>query len=437
MSTTAYERASTTEGGVGRVSERLDVGFVPAECPGAPGSGAVETSTLLIERLSEHHDLTVYVSSQMDSADADLPAEDRVEYVLHDNLSKLPHPIAAKHEALREELPAMERHDMVHSYSSAFIPLLAELDVPTLSTLNSYVPVCPKGDMMYHGEEKCSGPSPAKCASCIATTAVKRRQGVERELRASYSSLGKIDLVQKSMKRANDIDAYHALSPHLKEDYDALGFPGERTTVIPHFYDEAFHREEPDPDAGVDDGDPVTLLYVGALQDIKGLHVLIPGLAEMRERGHDVELEIVGAGPYEARLKELADGEGVADAIDWLGYVDHGDLPDVYDEADAFVYPGLIDEPFGRVVLEALSMRTPLLVSDVGSMDFIVGDAGEPFEAGNPSALADAFERLVADYDVYYAAIDEELPRFAPETVIGKYSELYREVAATKRVVTR
>jgi glycosyltransferase involved in cell wall biosynthesis len=333
----------------------------------------------------------------------------------------------------------MERHDMVHSYSSAFIPLLAELDVPTLSTLNSYVPVCPKGDMMYHGEEKCSGPSPTKCASCIATTAVKRRQGVERELRASYSSLGKIDLVQKSMKRAGDIDAYHALSPHLKEDYDALGFPGDRTTVIPHFYDEAFHREKPDPSAGVDDadGDPVTLLYVGALQDIKGLHVLIPGLAEMRNRGHDVELEIVGAGPYEARLKELADEEGVADAIDWLGYVDHGDLPDVYDEADAFVYPGLIDEPFGRVVLEALSMRTPLLVSDVGSMDFIVGDAGEPFEAGNPSALADAFERLVADYDAYYAAIDEELPRFAPETVIGKYSELYREVAATKRVVTR
>lgn len=430
-----YGRASTRKSEAGRVSERLDVGFVPAECPGAPGSGAVETSTLLIEHLSERHDLTVYVSSQMDAAEATLPAEDRVEYVLHDNLSKLPHPIVAKHEALRGELPAMERHDLVHSYSAAFIPLLAELDVPTLSTLNSYVPVCPKGDMMYHGEEKCSGPSPAKCVACIAATSAKRRQGVERELRASYSSLGKIDLVQKSIDRAGEIDAYHALSPHLADDYDALGFPRDRTTVIPHFYDEAFHREEPDPDAGIDDDEPVTLLYVGALQDIKGLHVLIPGLAEMRERGHDVELEIVGAGPYESRLKELAEERGVADAIDWLGYVDHGDLPGVYDEADAFVYPGLIDEPFGRVVLEALSMRTPLLVSDVGSMDYIVGDAGEPFAPGEPSALADAFERLVADYDARYAAIDDELDRFTPETIIGTYSDLYREVAAEKHVV--
>ena len=57
------------------VTERLDVGFVPAECPGANATGATHTSTLLIERLSEHHDLTVYVASQMDASDRDLPAQ--------------------------------------------------------------------------------------------------------------------------------------------------------------------------------------------------------------------------------------------------------------------------------------------------------------------------------------------------------------------------
>ncbi|WP_101298249.1 glycosyltransferase family 4 protein [Halegenticoccus soli] len=435
------------------MTERLNVGFVPAECPGAAGTGAVRTSTLLIERLSRRHDLTVYVSSQMDAAEADLPAQDRVEYVLHDNLSKLPHPITAKHRALRKELDALTRHDLVHSYSSAFVPVLADLNTPTLSTLNSYVPVCPKGDMMYHGERKCGGPSPLKCVGCVAATGLERRQGLERELRSAYSSLGKLDLVRKSMARADEIDAYHALSPHMKADYADLGFPADRITVIPHFYDEAFRREfrrsipadeasEVDLDGGsaalegdstaFEDG-PITLLYVGALQDIKGVHVLVRALPHIRSRGHNARLQIAGAGPFGDRLRALAREVGADEHIDWLGYVDHGDLPEVYGSADAFVYPGLIDEPFGRVVLEALSTRTPIVVSDVGSMDYIVGDAGELFKPGDELSLADAFDRLVADYDAHYGAIPDELDRFAPETVIEKFSELYRKVTAGRQ----
>jgi glycosyltransferase involved in cell wall biosynthesis len=418
------------------MSDRLDVGFVPAEVPGAAGSGAVETSTLLIERLSRRHDLTVYVSSQRDADGVDLPASDRANYVIHDGLAKLPHPIRRKHEALREELDAMDRHDLVHSYSSAFVPVLADLDVPTISTLNSYVPVCPKGDMMYRGERKCSGPRPSKCAGCIAATGLSRRQGLDRELRSAYVSLGKIDLVRSSRARAHDIDAYHALSPHMKTDYDALGFPGERITVIPHFYDESIVRDGAARNRGRKSlgGGPVTLAYVGALQDIKGVHVLIRALERLRARGHDAVLRVAGAGPYGDRLRALARECGVDDHVEWLGYVDHGEVADVYDSADVFVYPGLLDEPFGRVLLEALSTRTPLLASDVGSTDYIVGDAGELFTAGDPTALADAYERLIGDYDRRVDAIEDQLEQFAPETVEAAFSELYERVARREAI---
>lgn len=415
-----------------RVSERLDVGFVPAECPGAAGTGAVRTSTLLIERLSKHHDLTVYVSSQMDASTATLPAEDRVEYVIHDNLPKLPHPLTNKIDTLGEEIDALERHELVHSYSSAFIPVLAEIETPTLSTLNSYLPVCPKADMMYHGERKCSGPGRLKCASCVPATALKRRQGVDAELRGGYVSLGQIGFVFESIDRAWEIDAYHALSPHLVEDFGRLGFPDDRIEVIPHFYDEAFATigdgtDGTTPTPG-DDG-PITLLYVGALQDIKGVHVLVRGLAHVLNRGYDAELHVAGSGPYEEQLHELARELGIDDDIRWLGYVDHGELATVYDDADVFVYPGLLDEPFGRVLLEALSTRTPILASDVGSTDYIVGPAGERFTAGDPSALADAFERLTEEYTTHYDAIPSHIERFAPETVEQAFSERYRAVA--------
>jgi glycosyltransferase involved in cell wall biosynthesis len=410
------------------VSDRLDVGFVPAECPGANATGATHTSTLLIERLSHHHDLTVYVASQLDASERDLPATDRVEYVLHDALPKLPHSISVKEEALREETAALETHDLVHSYSSAFLPVLADLDVPTLLTLNSYVPVCPKGDMMYRGKRKCSGPSPAKCAGCVAATSLERRQGLDEELRSAYDSLGRLGFVQRNVDRADEVTAYHALSPHLVEDYAQWGFPADRTTVVPHFYDEAFHRPDrtkPAPD------DSLSLLYVGALQDIKGVDVLVRALPELEARGMDVDLRIAGTGPFESKLRRLADELDVADRITWLGYVDHDELPAEYDRADAFVYPGRLDEPFGRVLLEALSSHTPVVASDVGSTDYIVGDAGVRFAAEEPTALADACLELVASYDGYTEALPEHLERFAPETVVESFCDLYASVADT------
>lgn len=416
------------------MSDRLDVAFVPAECPGSDGTGATHSSTIYIERLSHYHDLTVYVSTQMNAADATLPAQDRVEYVVHDALPKLPHPIFTKIDALREESDQLEEHDLVHSYSSAFIPVLAELDVPTLVTLNSYLPVCPKADMMYHGERKCSGPGRLKCATCVPVTALKRRQGIESEFRQGYVSMGQIPFVQSSMEHADRITAYHALSPHLRDDYADLGFPEESITVVPHFYDEGFYRPREGP-AELDE--PISALYVGALQDIKGVETLVRALAVLRRNGHDVELRIAGRGPLESQLRELADDLGVANAITWLGYVDHDELPDLYRSSDVFVYPGVIDEPFGRVMLEALATHTPIVSADVGSMDYIVGPAGTLFEPGDPGSLADALETLCTAYPDYQEAVSHQLDRFAPETVIDSLCSLYAEVALSTRVHTR
>ncbi len=416
------------------MADRLDVAFVPAECPGSDGTGATHSSTIYIERLSHHHDLTVYVSTQMDASEATLPATDRVEYVPHDGLPKLPHPIFTKMDALREESAALETHDLVHSYSSAFIPVLADLDVPTLVTLNSYLPVCPKADMLYHGERKCSGPGPLKCGACVPATALKRRQGIEAELRQGYVSMGQIPFVRSSMAHSNGITAYHALSPHLKEDYADLEFPREAITVVPHFYDEAFYRPR---EGSAELTGPISMLYVGALQDIKGVETLVRALALLRRDGRDVTLQVAGRGPLESDLRELAADLGVDESITWLGYVDHAELPDLYRSSDVFVYPGVIDEPFGRVMLEALATHTPIVSADVGSMDYIVGPAGTLFDPGDPESLADAFETLCREYAGHRESIPHQLERFAPETVIESLGSLYTNVTATAGTPTR
>lgn len=412
---------------------RLDVGFVPVECPGNAGTGATHTSTLLIEKLSRHHDLTVYVATQQ-TAPSSLPARDRVEYVLHDDLSMLPHPIATKQAALESERDALNSHDLVHSYSSAFIPVLADLDVPTLVTLNSYLAVCPTADFRYHGTENCSGPGPLKCAGCVPATAFNRRRGLTSEAKSAYLSAGRFPLVRASIERRDDVTAYQALSPHLRDDYVSVGFDADRIRVIPHFYDEQFlvdPDDRPSPaGAGPGSGDePVRILYVGSLLDIKGSDVLFRALPRLRERGIDFELHVVGSGPLESKLRSMARDSGVADRIVWHGYVDHDRLPTHYRNADVFVYAGVLDEPFGRVILEALAGHTPVVSSDIGSMERIVGPAGTLFEPEDEDRLAEAIDRLLDDYADYRAAIPEQLARFSPEVVLEQFDALYAETA--------
>ena len=415
------------------VEHRLDVGFVPVECPGTGGSGATHTSTLLIEHLSKYHDLTVYVASQRSAGRADLPADDRVEYVISDELSYLPHPIQRKQQALEGRREELNSHDLVHSYSSAFISTLAELETETLVTLNSYLPVCPKADLRYRGTEKCSGPGVAKCSSCIASTALGRRQGVTNELKSAYLSAGRGPLVKQSFENRNRVTAYHALSPHLCDDYVELGFPADRITVVPHFYEDRFTPPNGDgADAfSISDGKTLSLLYVGALKQIKGVDVLIRSLPHLEELPFDVELRIAGSGPYESALRTLAADLGVADRISWLGYVDHEELPSAYHDSDVFVYPGVIDEPFGRVILEALASRTPVVSSDIGSMSYIIGAAGEVFEPGNERDLAEHVHQLRNDYGAYRREIPDQLDQFSPETVLEELLALYRNTAVS------
>lgn len=409
---------------------KLDVGFVPVECPGEGKTGAANTSSLLIETLSHRHDLTVYVVTQQEVRRANLPAQDRVEYVIQDDLSMLPHPIAAKRSALRSKLSELDSHDLVHSYSTAFIPTLAKLDQPTLVTLNSYLAVCPTASFRYHGRESCSGPGPMKCAGCVAATAVNRQNGVESEAKAAYLAAGRAPLVKASIERCDDVTAYQALSPHLRDDYVDVGFDRDRIRVIPHFYDERFLAEPPEtPPArpSTTEDDPVRLLYAGSLQQIKGVDILFRALPVLLGRGIEAELHVAGSGPFEEQLRTLADSLGMNDRIVWHGFLKHEELTTQYRKADAFVYPGVIDEPFGRVMLEALASRTPIVSSDTGSMEAIVGDAGVLFEPEDEERLAAAVERLLLDYPARCDAIGDQLAKFSPETVLEKFHDLYCE----------
>ncbi|MBO4468722.1 MAG: glycosyltransferase family 4 protein [Clostridia bacterium] len=99
---------------------------------------------------------------------------------------------------------------------------------------------------------------------------------------------------------------------------------------------------------------PLRILCVANLIDLKGQDYLIRAISKTASRGIDCELTLVGKGPNEEKLKELAKAEGIEDRIFFNGVLPYEALPEVMSDNDIFIMPSYY-EALGCVYLEAMS----------------------------------------------------------------------------------
>ena len=104
--------------------------------------------------------------------------------------------------------------------------------------------------------------------------------------------------------------------------------------------------------------------WAGRLVEGKGLERLLEAMVELST----AELLVLGDGPAAGRLKAFATGLGVADRIDWRGYVaDRSAYLDALASTDLFVFPSSA-EGFPKVVLDAWAVGLPVVASPVGAL---------------------------------------------------------------------
>ena len=128
----------------------------------------------------------------------------------------------------------------------------------------------------------------------------------------------------------------------------------------------------------------------------KNTPVLLHAFAELRSRLTGVVLVRIGA-PFHPDEAELARKLGICDAIRRPpGVDDDRALAEWYNAADVLVFPSLW-EGFGWPPLEAMACGTPVVASNIPAIAEVVGDAGLLVPADDPSAVAQAAERVLTD----------------------------------------
>ncbi len=140
------------------------------------------------------------------------------------------------------------------------------------------------------------------------------------------------------------------------------------------------------------------LFFLGRLDEPrKGLDVLLAALPRIAERHPDVRVLLAGPGDADDITKKLP--REVADRLTFLGTVSEEDKVRAFHSADVYVAPNTGGESFGIVLLEAMASGTAVAASDLEAFRRVLdnGTAGRHFTNGDPDALADVVNELLAD----------------------------------------
>lgn len=247
-----------------------------------------------------------------------------------------------------------------------------------------------------------------------------------------------------------DSDAVITVSDGLKDACDALGAASGRVLTIRqgidpdvfHVGDQAEARrrlglieardERRETRASTETGqEPESLVvWVGRMVGLKRVDLLIQATRMLKEQGRRVRVCLLGSGPCRDQWQQLAQAEGVADQIQFMGPVSHDQLADWYRAADLTV---LCSESEGlpNVLRESVACGTPFVSTDVGSIKEIADpDYSELVPKHDADALARGIETVLSG--PHRAAAQNYLPRTWSETARDTVS-LFEELIANRR----
>ncbi len=189
------------------------------------------------------------------------------------------------------------------------------------------------------------------------------------------------------------VDHLQSLSQFTRSMLRKAGYPEEQILMVPNSVDLA--RFSPDAHQPRAPGSPTRVTYVGRLQPVKGVAILVDAWARVGGVA-DARLSIAGAGGERDKLVKAAQAGGQSGSIDFLGEV--SDVPSVLAKTDIYVQPSL-QEGLPNSVLEAMAMGLPIVATRVSGNEDVVtdGDNGLLVPANDPEALAVALKRLIAE----------------------------------------
>jgi len=167
-------------------------------------------------------------------------------------------------------------------------------------------------------------------------------------------------------------------------------------------------------------GEPIRILTVARLVEIKGHEGAIRAVARLRERHAGVRYDIVGDGPLRKQLEQLVIELGLQDAVTFHGAQNHAFIRQLMDQAHLAVLSSVTvegdQEGQGLVLQEAQAAGLPVVATQHGALPegMMPGRSGLLVPERDVAALADALNYLIG-HPEHWPAMGREGRKFVEE----------------------
>jgi glycosyltransferase involved in cell wall biosynthesis len=243
-------------------------------------------------------------------------------------------------------------YDVIHFHNISLLgPEILKIlpknrEVVKLYTTHEHWLVCPMHVLWKFNRQACDKP---ECLTC--TLMGKRPPQIWR-----YTGM--------LARNADHVDQYVSPSRFTARMHAVRGFP-RRVDHLPYFIEKAdsdWQSPAPAPQ------ERPYFLFVGRLETIKGLQMVIPLWRNIQ----DFDLLVAGTGRQEAELRALAADNP---RIRFLGPLSQKTLSTYYFHARATLVPSITYETFGVIIIESFARKTPVIVRDLGALPEVVEDS--------------------------------------------------------------
>jgi glycosyltransferase involved in cell wall biosynthesis len=203
-----------------------------------------------------------------------------------------------------------------------------------------------------------------------------------------------IYLTEKPVPTVYKNNRFMVISRSTADEVEKRGIPRGNIDVVECGVDKEIYRFDP----GISKFETPTLLYVGRLKKYKNVETPIKAMGLIRKAVPNARLVIIGSGDHMPDLQRLAQSIGLADAVEFKGFIPQAEKISYLRRAHLSVYPSL-KEGWGLTNIEANACGTAVLAARVPGLRDSVdeGNSGLLFEFGNVEQFAESAVKMLTD----------------------------------------
>jgi len=295
-----------------------------------------------------------------------------------------------------------EAFDILHSNNRDTAVFTAKvgrsLGIPVVAHIRDYWPLCPKRDFL-RPEELCQRPS--MCGNCMA-----RYYNAWHKVAFYYKMWS--DTSYRWQEVRKNVHHFVYNSSYIK---DRINLEPGSIIFNPVDVDIIKSGQE----------EPGKILYVGNVTKRKGVGMLAEAV-----KGLDITLHIIGDGYLLPKIM----GKNIVKH----GRIEYSELLKHLLNAEMLIVPSLWPEPFGRVTVEGMAAGLPVIVTPMGGLPEVVGDAGVIMDGISVDELRLTIRKLHEDEVLRKrrGKSGKERSRiFHPDRIASEMISLYEELLAS------